>query len=155
MMKDTEGIFVPQISAVLFQEDRVPVAEVELRKHSISGNLCFNNRLIHIIGDGQGGGKKSDTTDDKALIAVVFRALDRRLQGVGYFDPRRCEEVGLSGDNDVKPTRQFAIVILIGFATHNDRLTHSRCLEMGELIGKVPGDLALIADAVIQRPRID
>jgi hypothetical protein len=58
-------------------------------------------------------------------------------------------ELGVASDDNVASAGQWATDTLIGLAAHNHRVPEGHSLEVGEILGYVPGHSATRADNAI------
>jgi len=120
-----------------------PVLLFPRRKPGIRVRLKFNGSQNEPIGKLQRLSVQLPSTDDDNFL--TGSQSNGLVQGSGYITAGDLES-GVTRYDYILPSGQGATYGLPGFATHYDRLSHGRFLEMPEFTGQVPWQVTACAD---------
>ena len=146
-MEDRERVIVfgpcGEIQAGAF----FPLGAIEYRKEGVGAGIGADFGVVDVIREWQRLGEYLCATDDKEFgLTGILGEFDAGFQRGNDFDVRRQEACG-TREHDQFATGHLPLRTFVGFAAHEDMMAYGEAAEMLEVIGEVPGETVVAADA--------
>ena len=125
----------------------VPHCGVDVGEAGVALDLHAHVGDVEFVGKGHCLTVDLAAADHENLLLARAHC-ERTLERRGHLAPLN-RELCIACDDNVAPTGQGTTDALIGLAAHNDRVAECHSLEVGEILGDVPGHSAARADDAI------